>query len=375
MQFVYPKFAGGSDKTIRAPYVIVDLENGRRLQYVPKFKRGRHSKIVTKYDEFVHIGQRKLLLGEIQHLAAHCANAAVVIYAGAAPSNKAYILHKLFPRVKFLFVDPQPFNIYINNYGDSHTKYTLPEIIQLDALDDSLFERFYSEGSIYLYNAYFTDATAEFCKRLYEHRTSEYDKFIFWSDIRTAETDEMPSDLDVLWNSAMMYNWCCIMQPDYAMLKFRCPYLESPVDFTLHQEDFAKAPKIQESVQQSGNFAFFKGEIHVQAWAGRSSTETRLWVNREDIVSENLIVYNRLAYEETLFCYNMIDRVCGLHENPHADAALHFDHCGDCALEAHIWHTYKTNINPGINIKKCIKLVEKFTGKSLDRAGHGKLFA
>lgn len=83
--------------------------------YVDQFQR-------DLYDS-VHIGQRKLLASEIQMLANNLSSydeAAIVIYAGAAPSCKVWILHQLFPNVKFVLIDPNEFWIYWGEYDKPH---------------------------------------------------------------------------------------------------------------------------------------------------------------------------------------------------------------------------------------------------------------
>lgn len=67
----------------------------------------------------VHIGQRKLFDNEVQFLTTIRKNSDGpfnVVYAGAAPSNKHQLLCDLFPAVKWLPVDPNPFRIH------DHTK-------------------------------------------------------------------------------------------------------------------------------------------------------------------------------------------------------------------------------------------------------------
>jgi hypothetical protein len=99
------------------PKVTLDLENDPRLKYTPKKDRlPRIYPELDAYDRFVHIGQRKLFLSEIQHLSAKLKSkdeVAIVVYAGSAASNKGWMEHLMFPNVKFLFVDPNMFKIYI----------------------------------------------------------------------------------------------------------------------------------------------------------------------------------------------------------------------------------------------------------------------
>lgn len=59
-----------------------------------------------------HWGQRKLLLSEIEFLTEHANEHTIVIYAGAAPGTHIqYLSRELFPKIKFVLVDPSPFSI------------------------------------------------------------------------------------------------------------------------------------------------------------------------------------------------------------------------------------------------------------------------
>lgn len=238
---------------------------------------------------------------------------------------------------------------------------------------------------IYICEKYFTNETAKFCKKLFEARKN-YPKFagcktLFWSDIRTDSNPEgdNPGDLDIVWNSAMMYNWLRLSEPDFAMLKFRTPYLNpnTIINFDKYRQDFDLCAQLgnpmENEIKKTGNFKFLKGEIYHQAWHGRISTETRLWINGDDIKNNVIKVYDVKKYEETLFYYNSIRRTSMLHENPLADVNLRFDHCGDCALEAHIWLQYK-KLDPDFDINYWFVWLNDITRRDLGRCGHGFLF-
>lgn len=82
----------------------------------------------------LHIGQRKLFLNELQFLTnilPSKTSEGIVVYAGAAPSNHIWILHELFPNIKFVLVDPNEFFIYINGRKSSHYTAKQEEIVYL----------------------------------------------------------------------------------------------------------------------------------------------------------------------------------------------------------------------------------------------------
>lgn len=74
----------------------------------------------------LHIGQRKLLLSEIQFFS-KCVSSLdekiIMVYAGAAPSMKAKLLMDYFPNIVFLFVDPNEFFIYNDFEKESNPHY------------------------------------------------------------------------------------------------------------------------------------------------------------------------------------------------------------------------------------------------------------
>jgi hypothetical protein len=424
-----------NNKTIMLPpKLTLDMENDPRLKYTPKRNRlPRLYPELDAYDKFVHIGQRKLFISEIQHLSTKLNSVdepAIVVYAGSAASNKGWMEHLMFPNIKFLFVDPNMFKIYIQTYGDSHylhagepgiiyygnskTNYnpdyevsvksinyfdgekefvvqdkysdSAPLTNKIDEQDERYIKHFFeSPHSIFINEKYFTNNTAKFVKKLFDER-QHYPKYagckcIFWSDIRTNDMggeDEFPSDLDLLWNSAMMYNWCKIAEPDHAMLKFRCPFMsDKNVDFDKYRTDFDIAKEfgnnIQKDFEENKLFTFFKGEIYHQAWCHRTSTETRLWVEKDDIVNNNIVKYDYIAFEEAIFYYNCIRRTSMYHENPYANKELRFDHCGDCSIEASVWKQYKT-LDKNISVEFWINWLGEITTRPLGRAGHGYLF-
>jgi hypothetical protein len=130
---------------------------------------------------------------------------------------------------------------------------------------------------------------------------------LFISDIRTNSSrdtgsgDDEPSDSDLLHNMAQQYNWMRIMDPMLTSFKFRVPFYEGEtptraecpdIDFI---GDYAKKTLI-----------YPPGELQLQAWAPKSSTETRLIVARENTTM--LAEYDVAEYEERLFYYNVYAR-------------------------------------------------------------------
>ena len=81
-----------------------------------------------------------------------------------------------------------------------------------------------------------------------------------------------------------------------------------------------------------------KSDLYVHAWAGKTSTEMRMWIKKNDI--NNLVEYGNDDLENKMFYFNSIERGLCYHENINADKVAGFCHCNDCALENIIWSDY-----------------------------------
>lgn len=131
-----------------------------------------------------HLGQRKLLLSEIEFLVHNYQEGDVVVYAGSAPGTHLPLLAEMFEGISFILYDPHKF--------DSKVK--------------SINAKVYQE--------YFTDKVARKLKQ--EIPTG---KLLFISDIRTEPTNE-----GVVRDMRMQEKWIELMTPRKSLLKFRLPY-------------------------------------------------------------------------------------------------------------------------------------------------------
>jgi hypothetical protein len=340
----------------------------------------------------LHNGQRKLGLSEIQFITQNPSE--FYVYAGAAPSQKGYLLSLLFPKIRLILVDPNPFRLFVDENrtqfpGDVQSH---PDIQLLDkqwvksADSESLVDHVrYSSHKIFLINDFFTDTLA---KKLAPLRAN------FVCDIRTRdESMESPSDLDIVWNLAQQFNWMQILNPPASCLKFRAPFYADKDHFTRnHTKSFYK--NTFDLARQFGvdfvkdyfskTLRYTPGEIFLQAWQPRSSTESRLHV--KDVGS--LVDYDVLDYEGKFHFYNSTYRVSALHDNllfklGKIDKALAkriesqcIDHCNDCAIEADIWNDYikrflKQKPTPAKIVER-FELITKYTAP-LCTMLHGKI--
>lgn len=370
-----------------------------RKEYIEYFKAGLASKnvkpIVTIDDidkqlyysaathtfrPNAHIGQRKLFLTEIQFFTNKVKESDNIycIYAGAAPSNHTGYLAALFPNIKFILIDPNPFEvreanpIVLHGYGDPEID---PE--RAEQLIKSAMSR---PEQIYIINDLFTVTLAETF-----HKLMKRNEMVFISDIRTnSHEDDYPDVLDILWNLAQQYVWITKMAPSWSMLKFRHPfYNEDPEVFAKnisrppYEYDFTESVKLGLDFAKNWKekkLVYFDGEVYIQAWPGRSSTETRL-------VTEGLKLKDwgqKDEYENKLFYYNQISRSWVHHYNPNSDVKLGFDNCNDCSLENHIWEQY-IKLYPKLSrpfgtVKDHVIKLSKITKRDLFRYGHGYRF-
>lgn len=340
----------------------------------------KYTESTNTYKPNPHIGQRKLFLNEIQLFTNKVPENKNVycIYAGAAPSNHTGYLAKLFPNIKFILIDPNPFEvreakpIFLHNKDDPHITHDRAESLIKEAID--------GDSQIYIINDLFTVELADTF-----HKLMKRDEMIFISDIRTNSIDDgFPDVLDILWNLAQQYVWIKKMGPSWSMLKFRHPfYGEDPkifinnVNKMPYKFDFEESNKLGIDFIENWKLkklVYFKGEVYIQPWPGRSSTETRL-------VTDGTVLHDwgsPETYENKLFYYNQISRPWVHHYNPNANEEIGFDYCNDCSLENNIWEEYMKRYPRASKIyPKVIDYVNKLsqiTKRNLLRCGHGYRF-
>lgn len=302
----------------------------------------------------IHIGQRKLFLTEIQFLTDN--DAKYCVYAGAAPGHKTHYLSQLFPHIKFILVDPNKFDIKLPNLVSHrktkhpdivHLKYAYPTESNIGELSVDFIKN--SDYKIYIIEDYMTNEYSELLKS-FDHT--------FISDIRSNvdPATTHPTDFDILWNSSMMFNWISILRPVMSMLKFRPLYNIKNYDISeMPDFDLSKKYGIDFIANLKKNkYIMPKSKLYIQAWAGRKSTELRMWIRRKDL--KIFVEYDSIDIEEKLFYFNNINRGICFHVNDNANKYNHFCHCNDCALENNIWENYRKKYNGESVIEHVIRL-------------------
>lgn len=375
-----------NDKTLRTKPVIKLSDFEEREKYCVS-KTPRPS---------IHIGQRKLFLNELQFMTKYKPN--IVVYAGAAPSMHIWRLHELFPKTKFLLVDPNEFCI-IKRKGV--TQYDEPAGIEYLQVGNDR-KNYYKGKQMVMYQNKIVDKesvrrgdnvpfegeiclcrpislienlfTIDIARKVSEFAAKTKQTVAFWSDIRTnIISDGNPTELDIYVNSAQQLTWVDIMKPTASMLKFRCPFLENTdpnltvPEYAQEYLDYCKEKFNVDFLADYKNreFRYIDGEVFIQPWPGESSSESRLVFSEINIVS-----YDSIEYEDKFFYYN--DKLRLQKYFGHKIDKKHcIDRCGDCALEASIWSDYTKDVLPNM-----ISLGDYLGphGRSLCCGKHGKLY-
>ena len=85
----------------------------------------------------LHLGQRKLLLTEVDFLTEYCDLSKNIVYVGAAPGHHIEFLSFLFQNNIFYLYDPREFAITDNENIKIYQKYF--EIGDVNKIDDFIF--------------------------------------------------------------------------------------------------------------------------------------------------------------------------------------------------------------------------------------------
>lgn len=445
----YYELIGRATKYVDRAPLIKFSDITERLDYIPRFE--------TKPG--IHIGQRKLFMSELQFLnnvLVDLSTPTYVVYAGAAPGNHMGMLSTFFPNVKWILVDPHRFDIFYqaqshliprypfiqylkSAFGadeadlsmyDDETDIAAPKSGSSDSrrtgaaaewkgestlmrgevgsnrsrggiADKHLWCRFIRQAParIFLVEDYMTDDYAQLFSELRPY---------FISDIRTNMIEDAPTDTDIIWNCAQQYNWVNYIRARGYMLKFRTPYYESitlePSDDQLETFAIARAFGIDFVADYAKELlTYLAGDVYIQCWAGKSSTEGRLvslipandgpephpgagpYVDQSGTHPAPLpdaARYPRLAladyepreYEDRFFYFNCIERGFVHHWNRFANRALGFDNCNDCALEAQIWSEYTARF-ADIDVLAAVRQLSATVQRGLLMRGHGYFFA
>ncbi len=220
----------------------------------------------------LHTGQIKLFLTTLQFMTNYIPkNKEVhILYPGSAFGQNIYILSNLFPNCYWYLIDPSRF------YNKLHN----------------------NNKVLYMSNKLFFNKDAEYFKKLLKNKFT-----VFMCDIRNLETFTIRDTKEILIDIDMrlQYDWCKTFNADISFLKFRIP-------------------------RASNEYKYLDGELIIQPFAPKTSTETRLVVmkNAKDKI------YNLDDYEDKMYYHNRILRVCN-YKNLHNYKNKYFCNCFDCS--------------------------------------------
>lgn len=387
-----------------------------------------------------HIGQLKLWVSEIQFLTQNTTPDEdwYVVYAGAAPGKHDTELSNMFPRCKFLLVDPNEFDVdgqtdMIRSNELNAESYSLAEA-------ETMVERYFdSKEKICIINAYFIRELGVAIGNAAKSRNLS-DKLLFISDVRSnihsngeqdlvdgqvvvdKTKDRSPDAVDILFNYALTTAWCIAMEPRMSMIKFRHPFYSENADYVnlmmaqpalagafasakngqhpidLEPGETAPATSGIDYIKNYGKhqLVFFDGTIYNQVFQGRSSTESRLWTDCKTIKNWG----TPTEYDNKYYFYNNIDRTYTLHENDCADVLgpvkltndftqlptgyrwrdndiIGSCYCNDCSITVSVLHAYWKKFPGGTvgNIRQFLMKIATGTyGRGLLRGSHGRFY-
>ena len=264
----------------------------------------------------LHFGQRKLLLSEIEYLAALTAKRQhlekrdestplpliLLVYAGAACGSHLPILFTLFPSVHWILIDPAPFcpilHTILKNGFVASQSLDLPTAVRSCMQDRT--DSTASSGTSVLWpvkeiiNDY---ATEELCRALRDKYSGSYEVH-FVSDIRRGDPTSLnleEANAMITQDNALQRSLCDALHCATAMLKFHPPY-PAPTA--------AVQPGVQGGETNIVDTEYLAGHVLFGVWSPKSSTETRLVV--EDFTAT--CKYELKKFEEQLHWYNTHDR-------------------------------------------------------------------
>lgn len=249
----------------------------------------------------VHIGQRKLLLSEIQLLTKWYKKYSVhpiVLYVGAAPGTHLLTLSSMFPSAYFVLYDGARFDQALYRY---------PNIFELHGGRDGFVD-------------------TQTIHKIKE-RFKNFDNLILISDIRLGSEDRNAFETGVTEDMRSQLDWMKILKPKMSLLKFRMSY----------------------HMKHGEKLKYNKGTLLYQVWPKGTSGEARLLAEQQDV--GKIVDYDFKEYEETMFFHNKYERPFCFSDIPqsikkHVYAESNsYCPCYDCLSELTVLSNYAAYAN------------------------------
>lgn len=267
-----------------------------RIINIDKAPKETYRERKEEFKTVTHIGQRKLLIMEIEFLTNWAEPGDIVIYAGAAHGGHHEILSLLFKDVLFLLYDPGDF-IIEENYN---------KVIEPGTMitNRKIFKEF------------FTDSVANYLRNLYKEN-----RILFISDIRRMDANlpDEEKDKSIKGDMESQMRWVQILNPTASLLKFRLLYTP-------------------------GQMRYLDGFMYLQPWVGETSTETRLLV----LDNHKFRLYDNTSNEQAMFYHNIHTRTTYYESIEDYDGKISC-HCYDCVAELFILNKYAKKYNDKVD--------------------------
>jgi len=246
-------------------------DSDERKEYVAREK---------KVTDFMHHGQRKLLISEIEFITTeyHKFNPIdqkILLYIGASTGHTSvhtYTLAKLFPEIEFHLWDRYDF-----------------------------YDKLYKLKNVKIMKRWFTEADSNIYQNL---------NVLLVSDLRNPDikdtSDSQKTNQRISEDMELQMKFYLDIKPVSALFKFRLPWDDKDTEY-------------------------LAGDIYFQAWETLRSTETRLiptgWES-DDSEKPKMKTYNNLVYEQQMFHFNTETRF-QFYEHKYKC----YCHCFDCRSE------------------------------------------
>ena len=275
---------------------IVDIKKSKKETYDPAYRS------LTN----VHMGQRKLLLSEMQLLTTYYKaykEHPTLLYVGAAPGTHLLFLNELFPNVSFVLYDGGRFDMRLKQYQ---------KVFKVHEGKDGFF-------------------TTDVCKEIKD----KYKNLVFVCDIRLGSNNAAKFQEGVARDMELQKEWVKILQPTLSLLKFRLPY----------------------TMKHGDKLKYIKGDIMYQVWPKPQSGETRLLVKQSDVNKNKS--YDFQEYEESMFYHNKYQRAVCYKQDESFKKYTNYCPCYDCMAELTIIQDYMKYCKP-IYIRDMDQIVQMF---------------
>ena len=226
----------------------------------------------------LYFGQLKLFIAELEFLTPfHARDDITVLYAGALPGYHILFLADLFPKMRFILVDP----------GVTPLQTATPSIVEKLTLQTS-YEDVMSR--ITIVNKFLTESDESDTQVPIASLRQEGREMLFISDIRNTSVGDTRDDHAmhqrlVHEDMDLQRRLLLRLDPEQSLLKCRMPWTQVELE--------------DGTVLDHRNYAYLRcSHLRYQVYTSPKSYETRMLVTRED--ARHTVPYDCLLYEQAM---------------------------------------------------------------------------